>query len=281
MTIFLFSFLISTSPVSRDTSIRTTDWKQFFISDTANYEVHTDVNDNRWGDLFISLKQFEEGSLAYGFPMLDYMTFGDIDGDNVEEAVIEFYTGGSIGSCSYIILKKTQNDVRTIFQEAHCYRYGRIENDTLNIYQIYPTGYDYDRMAQSATKLSYRLDGSSFIFLDSQAYGHVRFADNAVKQFYKRLHMKEYEAAYTLLSPSYRQLHPYEKWLRGYSNTDSTDAVVSYANETDTTVAVDITSIDIVDGKTMVAKYAGTWKLIWSGLDEGWLLDEPKIRKVR
>lgn len=268
--------LISTLVV-RDTSIRTADLNTYFKSDTALYEVYPDVKPDRWGEIFLSVKQFEK-SLAYGYPG-EYITYGDLNGDGIEEAVVPFFTGGSIGSCSYAVLSKSARGIKTIYLASDCVN-PFIENDTLNVIRGYNVGYEPNHMGQSSVTLKYRFHGEKIVRLDSQAYGNVRFADYAVQEFYKRLEAKNYEAAYRLLSAAYRRKHPYKKWLEGYKYTSSTSSYVGDINEKDTTVEVSVVAVDAPSSDSFT-RYEGYWKLIWAGLEQGFLLDEPKIRNVK
>lgn len=88
--------------------------------------------------------------------------------------------------------------------------------------------------------------------------------------------------AYSYFSSRFQSKVPFESWLKGFPNTisDTVENVkVTNLSNYEATAEINLTSKDNTgEGKILIRKWAGQWKLIkeWGE----WKLDEPQIKKV-
>ncbi len=284
--VFLILLFVSNSALSqshiRDTSIRKTNWMEYF-QHSPDFSIDTIGVDTAWGKYFVLSSDTTFGDpIPGGFPALDYIFYGDLDGNGIEEAAMLFYCGGTAGAMSYAVFRQGSTSP-SLVEWGNGYKMGMgMRNDTLLIYQPeYTGGWEPNCCPSSLWTSFYRIKNKKIILTDSTEEGIIEMAAGAADHFYDLLTDKQYETAYQFLGKEYRSAHPLKAWLAGYNNTDSIFAVVDTMRVSDSTVHVTLTAIDrLQNGKKISENYEGTWKMQWTKT-QGWLLTEPKIKKVR
>ena len=104
-------------------------------------------------------------------------------------------------------------------------------------------------------------------------------AEDTVRRFYTALGARDFQTAWSLLTPRYKTGVAYDTWVGGYRTTQSVKVVsASAVSQTGSaaTVQVTITSTDV--GQTLPQTFSGTWQLTNAG--GSWLLDVANMRKV-
>jgi len=100
-----------------------------------------------------------------------------------------------------------------------------------------------------------------------------------VALFYTYIGAQRYADAYALLSSRYRAQQPYDSWRAGYTTTRGAyDEAVSEASQMPEQVNVTIVATDLINGQTVVRRFAGTWTLVQE--PGGWRLDSARIQQV-
>lgn len=98
-----------------------------------------------------------------------------------------------------------------------------------------------------------------------------------VSLFYTLLSDRRYEDAYALLSPRFQAQQPWPRWRAGYTTTLAVVIeAVDPVSDSPPTVAVRVLATDLIDGRQVVRRFAGTWTLI--GTADGWKLDVGRIQ---
>jgi hypothetical protein len=103
--------------------------------------------------------------------------------------------------------------------------------------------------------------------------------EETVALFYTLIDQRQFGPAYSLYSSGFRasQAPSFEAWQAGYATTD--DVAVEYlrrASGTGTVVEVSILARDIVNGQSLVRRFAGTWSLVQE--QGAWRLDAARIQ---
>jgi hypothetical protein len=102
-----------------------------------------------------------------------------------------------------------------------------------------------------------------------------------VSRFYSLIDARNFEAAWSLLSPQFQAGVQYERWIDGYAATRSvvvTSLSTVSQNTTRATVEVSVVAIDDVDGRPVRKIFQGTWAVVL--LAGEWRLDRGNIRQV-
>jgi hypothetical protein len=286
--VFIFLVLLpAIAFAQRDTSIRNTDWEYAIQHDPA-FEIDTDYVDTNWGNFTVEFVEgSDSGSMAGGYPNFDYITYGDIDHDGIEEAVIVFYTGGTAGDCSYAIMKRfASGGVRMVTMGEMYKGFAEISNDTLHVTSsLYtPTMWEGNSYPQSKSEESYLLKDGKLFRVDSTALGVPDGAWSVTEDFYGLLQSREFKTAYDLhLAPEYKAQHPYNEWVKEYEDADSIEFEVDVEKSrplNTTTKGIVPVSVVLYQGKK-ATEYEGICKIIWRNSDDAWQLSESKLNKVK
>jgi hypothetical protein len=280
-------FVASSQAHTRDTSIRTTNWPEFFAhspdfsADTSGFDSTLGQSYSFKADSSFTADTSSDASLSGGYPLLDYISYGDIDGDDREEAVIFFFTGSTAESCSFAVIRQTEHGPAFVDHGTGYKMGGIIRNDTLLIYQPVYAGWEPNCCPSSLETQFYRIKENKLSLIDFTNGGIIESAPGTVEEFYNKLSSRNYADAYDFLDEDYQTAHPFEKWLGGFKNTVSTEAEVDTMQTSDSTVHIKLTTVDSTsDGGNITSTYEGTWKLEWYDADDGWILAEPKIKLI-
>jgi hypothetical protein len=279
----LFSNIVFSQSHLRDTSIRKTNWMEYFKHNADfNVDSTNDFIDTVWGRYFVlSSDTTHEDPMPGGYPGVSDVQYGDLDGDGREEAAMIFYTGGTAGAMSYAVFGKKSN-MPFLIQWGEGYKLGcEIKNDTLRIYNpMYMWGWEPNCCPSGWSTFCYRMKNNKLFATDSLTQGDLDAAASSVEHFYSLLSSEDDSTAYELLGKKYQAIHPYKAWAEGYKNTDSLYAEVDTLQKTDSTIHVKIIAYDrSPNGKKTMSRYEGIWKMQWS--ETGWVLTEPKIKKIK
>jgi S1-C subfamily serine protease len=98
-----------------------------------------------------------------------------------------------------------------------------------------------------------------------------------VALFYSLLDQRSYEQAFAFLSATYKGSIAFETFRNGYATTQSV-AVEDVRSIAPSTVQVTVLATDLINGQTLVQRFAGTWDLVMEG--GGWRLNRAQIAVV-
>jgi hypothetical protein len=197
----------------------------------------------------------------------DGVMYGDIDGDGVDEAVIETQSGGTGGSFGFLIYHQASPRPRLV-AAAPGYKLGvRIDSGTIVVRQPFYFGFEGNCCPTGLTDTGYRLIagaltatyGPNYSLLYPDSERPATPAEITVAAFYRALSTHDFDAAYSLLSPAYQGAHPFSSWKAGYANTKDIEADVDVGNAPgEVTVAITATDRTPTGGRT-VSSFAGSW----------------------
>ncbi len=268
----------------RDTSIRLTDWKKYF---RESKEFTADPSPTSKYRIYYTLinPKINKDDLRYGAPDFDNIWYGDLDGDGKEEAVIFFESGGTIGAVLLAVFSETSNGPHLLdWKEPSMFKgfEGEIRHDTLLVYGNLYIGWEGDCCPSGMSTRFYNLKNKKLVLVKIVEEGIPKSAKNTAELFYGLLSDRNYKEAYIFLGKKFRSKHPYKRFVEGYKNTISIKAQFDTLQVSDNTIHVYITSTDRQkEGTPIISEYEGTWKMYWANSEDGWLLDEPKIKKIK
>ncbi len=211
-----------------------------------------------------------------GYPLFDEIDYGDIDGDDAEEAVIPLFSGGTAGIIGLLLYREAPDRPRLVLARRG-YKLGtNIEDGRLVIYEPSYVGFEPNCCPSATTVATYRLVGDH---LEQQTF---EVEPNAAQEvtvhgFYDALSRGDFAAAYDFYSPALKAANPFEEWRAVYGDTVTLE-VATRPGPTPNQVEIDLTATDPApDGETVERRFAGTWTLVWSPTERRWLLDEAQI----
>ncbi|HEY8838205.1 MAG TPA: nuclear transport factor 2 family protein, partial [Dehalococcoidia bacterium] len=110
------------------------------------------------------------------------------------------------------------------------------------------------------TEIGYRLIGVTLTATYGPNYSLLSLdverpatpAEITVAAFYRALSTRDFDAAYSLLSPAYQATHPFSSWKAGYANTQDIEADVDLGNAPgEVTVAITASDRTPAGGRTV------------------------------
>lgn len=194
--------------------------------------------------------------------------YADLDGDGQEEAVIRTESGGTGGSFGALVYHQASPAPQLVaIVPGYKLALQIVSGAFLAVTQPYYFASEANCCPTAAITNSYALGSAGLYPIADMAVGLLGPDSSSpstpaavtVAAFYRALGRGDYAGAYTLLSPSYQALNPFDSWRAGYATTQSFDARVSPA-DTAGQVLVTITAVDrLPSGGTVTRRLAGVW----------------------
>ena len=221
-----------------------------------------------------------------GYPLVDNVLYGDLDGDGRDEAVIQLFSGGTAGVIGFMVFRQADPRPRLVTGQAG-YKLGmRIDGGQLIVDQPYYFDGDPNCCPSALNRTPYRLVGNTLV---GGAESWVLPADDPIGQpltpaevvvhgFYNALTRHNMRDAYAFLSPRFQGANPFDAWAGGYTNTESVE-VETRAGASPNEVAVTIRAVDRYYPDTReTRRFVGTWRLAPDpAASLGLLLDQASI----
>jgi hypothetical protein len=221
-----------------------------------------------------------------GYPLVDNVLYGDLDGDGLDEAVIPLFSGGTAGNIGFMVYRQAEPQPRLVTSQTG-YKIGlRIDGGRLIVDQPYYFGGDPNCCPTALNRTPYRLVGNTLVGgaeswvlpADDPIGRPLTPAEVVVHGFYNALSRHSMRDAYAFLSPRFQAANPFDAWAGGYLNTESVE-VETRPGATANEVAVTIRAIDrYPPDRRETRRFAGTWRLTPEATAPlGLLLDQASI----
>jgi hypothetical protein len=221
-----------------------------------------------------------------GYPLVDNVLYGDLDGDGVDEAVIQLYSGGTAGVIGFMVYGQGEPRPRFVTSQSG-YKLGlRVGDGQLVVDQPYYFDGDPNCCPTALNRTPYRLVGDrlvggaeSWVLPADDPVGRpLTVAEVVVHGFYNALSRHDLTDAYAFLSARFQAANPFDAWAGGYATTESIE-VETRAGASPDEVAVTIRAIDRYYPDTReTRRFAGTWRLVADAMAPlGLLLDQASI----
>ena len=226
---------------------------------------------------FVSLSS-GDGDVA-GYPSLEDIDYGDLDGDGAEEAIIPLFSGGTAGTVGLLLYREGPDRPKLILGRDG-YKLGmRIEGGRLILSEPSYVGFEPNCCPSASTIATFRLVGDR---LERQTF-EVEPNDAqevTVYGFYAALSDGNLADAYEFYSPALKAANPFDRWREGYRDTLRLE-VDTRSGPAPNVVAVDLSATDRVPGGgTVTRRFTGTWTVIWSPEARRWLLEKAQIAEA-
>jgi hypothetical protein len=226
------------------------------------------------------------GDLMVGYPLVDNVLYGDLDGDGRDEAVIQLFSGGTAGVIGFLVYRQAEPRPRLVTSQSG-YKVGlRIVDRQLVVDQPYYFGGDPNCCPTALNRTPYRLVGDALVGgaetwllpANDQAERPLTLAEVVVHGFYNALSRSALRDAYDFLTPRLQAANPFDAWAGGYLNTESIDVETGAgASANEVTVAIQAVNRTPYDSRE-TRRFAGTWRLTPSATAPlGLLLDQAAI----
>lgn len=217
------------------------------------------------------------GDTLSGYASLDDVSYGDLDGDGAEEAVIPIFSGGTAGMLGFLLYREGAPAPKLVLAQSGYKMSASIEDTQLIVYQPNYVGFEPNCCPSSSTRSAYKLRGDSLVKLTEETEPND-VQEVTVWAFYQAVVEKRYEDAYAFYSPGFQANTPFQAWRAGYAQTRSIDVDTSPgATPTEVRVALTVTD-NQPGGGTVTRRFRGTWTLVWSAEQRRWLLDRAQIQ---
>ena len=223
-----------------------------------------------------------------GFPLLepDEIVYGDLDGDDAEEAVIRLFSGGTADTVGLLVYRAGTPQPRLIAVFVGYKLNAWITEGVLTVSEPLYFGFEGNCCPTALTLTRFPLagdqsaPGGQTLLLAGERMRPVSLAEATVVAFYDALSVGRFDAAYGFLSPTFQATNPFETWRAGYATTVAIAADVS-PGPAEHQVAVTLTATDeLPSGERITRRFAGIWELIWLPDARQWLLDRAQIAEV-
>lgn len=215
--------------------------------------------------------------------------YGDIDGDGVEEAIIQTQSGGTGGSFGFLVYAQGANRPRLVAAVPGYKTFVSIDGGLLIVQIPYYFGFEGNCCPTGFTKTWYTISGGQLreagrsyfaLSLEGGEGQAVGIDELVVHGFYRALSQHAFEDAWTFTSARSRQGRSFEQWRAGYAATRRITVVTAPGAE-EHEVRVELEAEDEApDGGTVVRHFTGSWFLTPdSSVPWGLTLDRAVIRE--
>src|SRR5215208_6524764 len=225
------------------------------------------------------------GETIVGYVNLDegQIDYGDLDGDEAEEAVLRVESGGTAGTIGFLLYREGDPAPELLAARAGYKVFPRIRDGLLLVSEpVYfgfegnccPTGGVQSAFVVRAGRLEEAvIPGVSpqYFIAGQEEARPATYAELTVVAFYRALSTRRHEDAYALLSPAFQAGHPFDAWRAGYATTRSIEVETRAGREGNDPsdgryvyeVLVTLTAIDdSPSGEGVTSCFDGRWFLI-------------------
>lgn len=268
----------STPPIAQPISLRQLDWKRVLAEDP---DIKVLPEDECGGGLTSYQCIKIKDKLSAGYAVTEDILFGDLSGDNQDEAVIMVHSGGSAGNDGLLVYK-LEGGKPTLMDVLGGYNLSaQFDKDgKFSVREPVSAGYEPNCCPGGEKITHYGLQENKLAVISRVERGRDEARSYAVKHFYSLLNEREYDKAYNLLSHTFRTSHPYDAWVEDFSPLHSIEAKVKESGKAEP-IGVGLILTEKSDGHVVTRRLVGTWILIYSLEAHQWLLDKDKISEVK
>ncbi len=129
-----------------------------------------------------------------------------------------------------------------------------------------------------ASGFSQRHSQGTLVSDPNPSYQSISGFDDRVQAFYSALNRRDFDEAYSMLSPAFKQGGTFEQWKAGYDTTES--IAVSTSTLSPSLVSIDMTAIDHYPQGDVTRHFVGNWHGT-RGADGEWYLDSGHFDVVK
>lgn len=228
-------------------------------------------------------------NVVAGMAVISSITFGDLDGDGNEEAVIPLASGGTAGGTGALVYTSGPSGPTLVgpdsFYGSFGYKTGaQVRKGKLQVSNVVGAGFEPNCCFSGLQTRTFAMVGGQLVQQGAPTETGVAAArPYTVEVFYQRINARQFEAAYSFLTAAAQAREPFAGWKAGFDTTVSVEASADATNGDDVTKPVRFTlrAIDKrPDGTSFERSFAGTWTLVYSTERHQWLLDVAEVGPI-
>jgi hypothetical protein len=223
-------------------------------------------------DIFVRYK----GDQVAGEPDLQGITYGDLDADGHEEAVVPLHSGGTAGVVGFLVYGFETPTPRIRVAMGGYKLAPVIEGDQLRVTTPVYAGWEPNCCPSALKTTVYRLQGSTLSAVSERREPFAGARLLTVERFYDLLQARQYQEAYQFLSPTFQTANPFPAWSGGFATTQR--ITVNATENADGTIGITLSVVERRSGGVDEARrFTGRWSLVYSNDRNQWLLDRAEI----
>jgi hypothetical protein len=223
-----------------------------------------------------------------GYVVPSEITYADLDGDGVAEAVLPINSGGTAGVIGFLVYHEAPGTplLEVIYTGYHLGV--AVPGGRLQVEQPVYFGFEPNCCPTALWRTVYVLGADDTLQSDADPVlflvlpgGRQETSPGAatVSAYYSAIGAGAYDFAYALLSPAAQRRMPRDSWQAGFANTVSVNAQVTPITATHVGVTITVTNATSAGGSSP-QRFSGTWVLIPAeSAPLGYLLDTATIQQ--
>jgi hypothetical protein len=219
------------------------------------------------------------GESLDGYALMDDVSYGDLDGDGTEEAVLPVFSGGTAGNIGYMLYREGTPSPKLVLARTGYKLNATIDGKQLVTTQAEYVGFEPNCCPSAITRTVMVLQGDRLVTLTAETQPND-VQEPTVWAFYEALDDKRFEDAYDFFSPAFKANNAFGPWRDGYASTQNIE-VETQPGPTPTEVLIDLRATDRQPGGgTVTRRFRGSWTLVWSAEKKRWLLDRARFEQA-
>lgn len=210
-----------------------------------------------------------------GFAQTRNVTYGDMNGDGRDEAIVPLLQDGPAGIAGILIYQASGRGPALVAAIGGRNLNYEFQGDKLQVLEAVWAGWEGSCCPSSVKETLYTLDNGSLRQLSSKLAGRPEARIPTVIQYYDYINKNQFKQAYAFLTPEARQALPYDQWMASYQQDQ---LVTMTAKDIPNSMAISALVTVNPAGTRATEQRTVIWDMTWSESAKQWLMS-PSAQK--